>query len=74
MSYFIHHNSRSATVVLAKGDINKDEIRIDINPKTRPELQEFVKFLNQRIYGVFVENEITMIKIAILERALPELL
>ena len=67
MSYFIHHNSSSATVVLAKGGINKDEIRIDINPKARPELQEFVKFLNQRIYGVFVDNEITMIKIAILE-------
>jgi len=67
MGYLIHHNSRSSTVVLAKGISNKDEVLIDINPNARPELQEIVKYLNQRIYGVYVENEQTRIKLAILD-------
>ena len=62
MGYLIHHNSSSATVVLAKNKIPpKDEYRIDINPKAPESLQEIVKNLNQRIYGVFVENEKTRI-------------
>jgi hypothetical protein len=67
MGYLIHHNSRSSTVVLAKGISNKDEVLIDINPNARPEHQEIVKYLNQRIYGVYVENEQTRIKLAFIK-------
>ena len=38
-----------------------------INPKAPESLQEIVKNLNQRIYGVFVENEKTRIKTSLLE-------